>query len=144
MKLIYRSIASAITLVSVVLFLLFPLFFMVDPKAVAAVINILFRIEPESPFWNEGGVVFLAGATLWMGGILLAAGGGTLLFQGLVRGLAHRPGGKASFKESSTGVERPEEPKLTLEPRPTPTGSPVGRLETPHRGDGRPEAPLSL
>ncbi len=119
MKLIYRAIANATTLVTVVLFLLLTITFMVAPKATAAVISNLFRLELESPFWNEGGVVFLGGAILWVGGILLAAGGGTLLFERLVRGSAHRPAGKPSFNESSANVERREEPKLTLEPRPT-------------------------
>ncbi len=134
MKLIYRAIANATTLVTVVLFLLLTLTFTVAPKATAAVISNLFRLELESPFWNEGGVVFLGGAILWVGGIFLAAGSGTWLFERLVRGSAHRPAGKPSFNESSANVERREEPKLTLEPRPTAAGSPVGQLVTPQMG----------
>ena len=134
MKLIYRAIANATTLVTVVLFLLLTLTFMVAPKATAAVISYLFRLELDSSLWTEGGVVFLGGAILWVGGVLLAAGGGTLLFERLVRGSAHRPAGKPSFNESCANVERREEPKLTLEPRRSAAGSPIGQLVTPQTG----------
>lgn len=144
MKLIYRAITNATTLVALVLFLLLALTFTVAPKATAAVISYLFRLELESPFWNEGGVIFLGGATLWVGGILLAAGGGALLFERLVRVFSHKPRGMASFNESGAKVEQREESKPALEPRPTPAGSPIGRPVVPQLDDGRPNVSLSL